>query len=144
MVTDSSSTLKTGYQNASFWLYSFNTLYIKKPMPTTARPEHSSHRLLITVLRLAWSGDLAPGAPVCIDWAVQDDGAGLARPALAQQQGNGLSGIQERVWAQGGELRFGPGLAGHGLGLSARFQSHWRWPQAAADGIDAGQAEVVR
>ena len=77
------------------------------------------------VLRLAWSGGPGPGDAVGLHWSVQDDGIGLAQPAQAQQQGNGLSGLQERVWAQGGELQFGPGLQGHGLGLSARFQAHW-------------------
>lgn len=96
------------------------------------------------VLRLACTGDLVPGAPVRIDWSVQDDGIGLAQPALAQQQGNGLSGIQERVWAQGGELGFEPGLQGRGLGLSAQCQSHWRRVQATADAAVAGRDEAVR
>ena len=96
------------------------------------------------LLRLACSGDAVPGAPVRIDWSVQDDGSGLARPALAQQRGNGLSGIQERVWAQGGELGFGPGLQGRGLGLSAQFHSHWRPTPAATDGGVAGHDEALR
>ena len=96
------------------------------------------------VLRLAWSGDLAPGWPVGIEWVVQDDGLGLAQPALAQQQGNGLSGIQERVWAQGAELGVGPGLLGRGLRLSARFQSQWCLPQAAADTVDVAMPQAVR
>ena len=93
------------------------------------------------VLGLAWSGSLAPGGPVCLAWSVQDDGVGLAQLATAQQQGNGLSGIQERVWAQGGELGFGPGLLGRGLRLSAQFQSQWRLPPADADTADGGTAE---
>ena len=96
------------------------------------------------VLRLACTGALVPGAPVRIDWSVQDDGIGLARPALAQQQGNGLSGIQERVWAQGAELGFGPGLQGRGLGLSAQIHSHWRRGRATADAAVAGRDEAVQ
>ena len=93
------------------------------------------------VLRLAWSGAPAPGAPLRIDWSVQDDGIGLGQPALAQQQGNGLSGIHERVWAQGAELCFGPGLLGRGLGLSAQFQSRWQLPPAAAGITPVGTAQ---
>ena len=83
------------------------------------------------VLRLGWSGGDAPGQAVCIRWAVQDDGIGLVQARRAQQQGNGLSGLQERVWAQGGDLQFGPGLHGRGLGLSAQFEAHWLAADAA-------------
>ena len=96
------------------------------------------------VLRLACTGDLVPGAPVRIDWSVQDDGIGLAQPALAQQQGNGLSGIQDRVWAQNGELGFGPGLQGCGLGLSTQLHSHWQRAQTATDAAVPQPDEVVR
>ena len=94
------------------------------------------------VLRLAWSGGLAPGGPMSLAWSVQDDGVGLAQPGLAQQRGNGLSGIQERVWAQGGELGIGAGLRGRGLGLSAQFHSQWRLPQAAGHADTGADAPV--
>ncbi len=85
------------------------------------------------VLQLACRGAWQPGAVVQIDWSVSDDGVGLGdagagagagadadadAPGL---RGNGLSGLRERVWAQGGELRSGLGLGGQGLRLSARF-----------------------
>ena len=96
------------------------------------------------LLRLACKVDAAPAGPLCLDWAVQDDGCGLAQPALAQQQGNGLSGIQERVWAQGGELAFGPGLQGRGLGLSAQFRCHWVAAPAATDTTVPRPGEALR
>ncbi len=77
------------------------------------------------VLRLLLTGRLQPGAPLRIAWAVLDDGIGLVLPAVAQQRGNGLSGIRERVWAQGAELVFQPGLQGRGLGLAASFELRW-------------------
>ena len=89
------------------------------------------------VLRLGWSGGDAPGAAVRIHWSVQDDGIGLADLAQAQQRGNGLSGLQERVWAQGGELQVGPGLHGRGLGLSAVFQAHGWMPTGAPSSAQA-------
>jgi hypothetical protein len=44
------------------------------------------------------------------------------------QRGKGISGIQARVWAQGGELCCEPlqaGSANPGLRLSASFRSTW-------------------
>ena len=38
-------------------------------------------------------------------WSVQDDGRGLGDAAAAMQRGNGLGGMQERVWALGGQWR---------------------------------------
>ncbi len=75
------------------------------------------------VLRLACRGAWQAGAALQIDWSVSDDGVGLADVGADAPgpRGNGLSGLRERVWAQGGELRAGPGLDGRGLRLSARF-----------------------
>lgn len=55
-----------------------------------------------------------------IHWSVEDDGNGVANLDLALEQGNGLIGMRERVWAHGGALhmRSDPG---HGLQLSAHF-----------------------
>jgi two-component system sensor histidine kinase UhpB len=44
---------------------------------------------------------------------VQDDGIGLADAATALQRGNGLGGMQERVWALGGVWHSGPAAAAH-------------------------------
>ena len=95
------------------------------------------------VLRLRWSGGVAAGAPIQLDWSVQDNGIGLAQPALTQPQGNGLSGIQDRVWAQGGELRFGPGLQGRGLGLSTQLKSQWQRPPHDAEASAASSARAA-
>lgn len=81
-------------------------------------------------LRLVCRGHWQPGAPVAIIWSVDDDGVGL--PAGEGSRGNGLSGIRERVWAQGGELDLGPGTAGRGLALRAGFHTVWQGPPAAA------------
>ena len=69
------------------------------------------------VVRLALDGDT-----LC--WSVQDDGVGLADPDAALRRGSGLSGLRQRVWAQGAELTIGaaqPGAARLGLRLEARF-----------------------
>ena len=54
-------------------------------------------------------------------WSVCDDGVGLGQPATAAlQRGNGLGGMQERVWAQAGQWRILPGTADRpGLTLQA-------------------------
>lgn len=53
-------------------------------------------------------------------WSVRDDGLGLDQPAAALQRGNGLGGMQERVWAQSGQWRILPGTADRpGLTLQA-------------------------
>jgi signal transduction histidine kinase len=51
---------------------------------------------------------------------VTDDGRGAAQlPAAAHGGGFGLVGLRERVTALGGELRTGPGTAGHGWQVRA-------------------------
>ncbi len=64
--------------------------------------------------------------PPTLDWSVQDDGVGLPDPAGARQRGNGLGGMQERVWALGGTWRVEPAdpsseTTRPGLRLSARL-----------------------
>lgn len=61
-------------------------------------------------------------------WSVSDDGVGISDPAAAMQKGNGLGGMQERVWALGGEWRWESfpvadtiTAARSGLHLSARL-----------------------
>lgn len=55
-----------------------------------------------------------------LHWSVRDDGIGLGQPAAALQRGNGLGGMQERVWAHAGQWRILPGTAAWpGLALQA-------------------------
>ena len=66
-----------------------------------------------------------------IEWSVCDDGIGIASACrdAALQLGNGLAGIRERVWAQGGELEMldaAPDGVRPGFCLVARFS----WPIA--------------
>ena len=80
-----------------------------------------------------------------IDWLAWDDGIGLpaapgAAVGKAQAQavlprGNGLAGLQERVWAQGGTLQcdaLQPGAARPELRLAASFHTRLMPPPAAA------------
>ncbi|MDP4302481.1 histidine kinase [Leptothrix discophora] len=69
--------------------------------------------------------------PPVIEWSVRDDGVGLADPAGARPRGNGLGGMQERVWALGGQWSIGhatqdPDGRPRGLALSATLS--WRDP----------------
>jgi two-component system sensor histidine kinase UhpB len=54
------------------------------------------------------AGRAPPWASAQLHWSVEDDGVGIADPAAALQQGNGLGGMQERVWALGGRWAWGP------------------------------------
>ncbi len=107
-------------------------------------------------LSLRCSGAALPGECLRIDWQCSDDGMGLpdrrndarrdARDARADaptdvrtgggsavQRGNGLAGLQQRVWAQGGDLRWSPLQPGGlrpGLRLEAGF-SAWLLPPPA-------------
>lgn len=71
-------------------------------------------------VRIETSGN---GETRTLDWQVEDDGRGIADLAAAFQQGNGLAGIKERIWAVGGELDAGPTreTAPRGLRLHARL-----------------------
>jgi two-component system sensor histidine kinase UhpB len=75
------------------------------------------------------------GASQQLHWRVADDGRGLGRPELALRKGNGLGGMQERVWALGGEWRM---ESPPGLMLQARF-AHARpaSPQPISTGAPA-------
>ena len=71
------------------------------------------------------------------------DGPADARTdvSAACQRGNGISGLRERVWAQGSELRFEPGPGGRGLSLAARFNTVWQSrPALPADPPQPGAA----
>lgn len=82
---------------------------------------------------------LAARAGEGVRWSVCDDGIGIASYAEALQQGNGLAGLRERVWAHGGELEMldrGPAGGSRGLCLQARFP----WPEAARERADRASA----
>jgi two-component system sensor histidine kinase UhpB len=57
-----------------------------------------------------------------IHWSVCDNGTGISDwDRKSQQRGNGLCGLQERLWAIGGELTITPKLEKGGFGLSAKL-----------------------
>lgn len=92
-------------------------------------------------LQLTGRGLLQPGATVQIDWTVSDDGMGLAAPQRAAQQGSGLAGMRERVWAQGADLQLRAADAGAerpGLHLSARFNTRLQAGAATAGDAETG------
>lgn len=102
------------------------TLYRISQEALTNVARHAGARQ--AVLRLQLSGRAAPGAPLQLAWSVTDDGSGVPAPAVSMQRGNGIAGIQERVWAQGGDLRLTaarPGSAAPGLCLQADFSTRW-------------------
>jgi two-component system sensor histidine kinase UhpB len=89
-------------------------------------------------LSLRCRGVAAPGQAVRIDWQCSDDGVGLPQAGSdgstdartnggsAVKRGNGIAGLQERVWAQGGDLRWSalqPGGLRPGLRLEAGFNA---------------------
>ena len=60
--------------------------------------------------------------PQYIYWSVIDNGLGIAdRNISMQQRGNGLAGLQERLWAIGGELIINPQIDGGGFALYANI-----------------------
>ena len=85
------------------------------------------------LLQLDCRGDARPGAPLRIDWQACDDGIGLPllgqgadAVAAALPRGNGLAGLQQRVWAQGGALHcapWRPGAARPGLRLATSIDA---------------------
>ena len=56
-----------------------------------------------------------------LDWRVEDDGVGVADPASASGRGNGLAGLQERLWTLGAELERGK------RGIPARHGRDGAW-----------------
>lgn len=84
----------------------------------TNAARHAQARHVELSMRLVMSpGDRARG---WLHWSVSDDGVGLGQPTAALQRGNGLGGMQERVWAQSGQWRILPGTTDRpGLTLQA-------------------------
>ena len=57
-----------------------------------------------------------------IYWSVTDNGVGIPDWSQStQQRGNGLAGLQERLWSIGGELTITPQVEHGGFGLSAKI-----------------------
>ena len=57
-----------------------------------------------------------------IYWSVIDNGVGIPNWSQStQQRGNGLAGLQERLWSIGGELTITPQVEHGGFGLSAKI-----------------------
>ncbi|EHR70836.1 signal transduction histidine kinase, glucose-6-phosphate specific [Burkholderiales bacterium JOSHI_001] len=97
------------------------TLYRMSQEALTNVARHAQAQNAEVGLVLRRDGDRAQ-----VDWSVCDDGVGLAKLELAQQRGNGLAGLKERAWSQGGDLQGHPARPGKprpGLKLEARF--HW-------------------
>jgi two-component system sensor histidine kinase UhpB len=91
---------------------------------------HAGARL--ATLSLVCHGEERPDAPLRIVWSASDDGVGTDERSL--QRGNGLAGIQERVWALGADLRIGAALPGSrlpGLRLEAEFTTRLMGADAA-------------
>lgn len=89
-----------------------------------------------TCLSLVCRGEARPGAGVRVDWSVVDNGLGMAEAAGSCRRGNGLAGMQQRVWAQGGEWRCGAAREGSlrpGLRLQASLSARWLIAGASAD-----------
>lgn len=91
-------------------------------------------------LRLALEGGPQAEARAWLHWSVQDDGTGIAQADAALQRGNGLAGMQERVWALGGiwhsaaaasgTTACAPGSARPGWRLQARLPLQADLPEA--------------
>lgn len=104
----------------ALWL----TLYRISQEALTNVARHAQARQ--AVLGLRCTGGRQPGETLRIDWQAWDDGIGLPEPTAVTPRGNGLAGLQQRVWTQGGEWRASPWQPGDlrpGLRLEARFSS---------------------
>ncbi|MCK6423942.1 MAG: histidine kinase [Burkholderiaceae bacterium] len=77
-------------------------------------------------LRLALEEDRPAAASAWLHWSVQDDGTGIAQADAALQRGNGLAGMQERVWALGGIWHSGAAGSGTTGGASGGARPGWR------------------
>ena len=85
------------------------TLYriSQEALTNVARHAQARH----AVLQLHCHGAARPGARLRIAWSVADDGVGVRAAAGVLPRGNGIAGIQQRVWAQGSDLQLGPATA---------------------------------
>ena len=93
----------------------------QEALTNVARHAHARTALLALSVRLP----ARHGAPLRLEWVVDDDGDGLDDPAAAARRGNGLAGLTERLWALGADLHIGAGRAPparHGCHLSASIE----------------------
>jgi len=98
-------------------------LYRLSQEALTNAARHARARQVALTLRIG------PGEVL---WSVQDDGRGLGDAAVAMQRGNGLGGMQERVWALGGQWQVVEASASApGLHLQARLPLSPPAPAAA-------------
>lgn len=68
---------------------------------------------------------LHAGEPYSLGWSLTDDGVGLPSQADVLHRGNGLGGMQERVWALGGEWRCEPAGSSPNPGLRLTARLPW-------------------
>lgn len=88
-------------------------------LTNVARHAQATRALLkLTVL-------LRDGQVQAVDWSLMDDGVGLPAGADVLHRGNGLGGMQERVWALGGEWRIASPVAGPRPGLRLWARLPW-------------------
>lgn len=83
----------------------------QEALTNSARHAQASEVTVDVAVRVA-------GGASQLHWRVADNGRGLLQPEVALRKGNGLGGMQERVWALGGEWQ----IAGdRGVVLQARL-----------------------
>ena len=113
----------------------------QEALTNVARPADARTAGLCLKLR----GGLQPGDALQVDWQAWDEGIGLPQArqgslsqplaAAVLSRGNGLAGLQERVWAQGGTLQCSvarPDADRPGLRLAASFHTRLLVPPATA------------
>jgi two-component system sensor histidine kinase UhpB len=87
---------------------------------------HADARSVRLCVRLR--GEAVPGGALHVEWAVEDDGAGIPDLAQACRRGSGLANLRERVWALGGELTaeaVRPGAPRPGCRLASSLNTRW-------------------
>lgn len=104
------------------------TLYRISQEAFTNIARHAQAMRAIVELEVARADD----GGVALAWSASDDGCGLARPESALQRGNGLAGMQERIWAHGGEFEWTASGASPMPGLALRARLVCRGAETAA------------
>jgi len=93
----------------------------QEALTNVARHAQATHAVL--QLTLCRPGE-PQGGGAAIEWQVSDDGVGFDALESAQQRGNGLAGMRERIWAFGSDLQCAaarPAAVRPGVRLCARF-----------------------
>jgi two-component system, NarL family, sensor histidine kinase UhpB len=119
--------------NPCEWPQGAHAESIGLPAPVAHVIYRISQESLTNAARHACAGAVTIGLHLTLDaragaaslaWECMDDGVGIEDLAAAMRRGNGLAGINQRVWAVGADLAAGAatGDAGRpGLRLAARF-----------------------